>query len=173
VFICGLQLRRLAGFTSFPIKSLELDIRAEGYSCAVRIAIYASRTMSSLKLDFDSCDGVRYYALRDILKQCRRIRHLQLSSFNAGNNMDHKPDDVLGIIKKGLRRLNRLDLIRCRGNVVSFIEHADIPNLQYFSYESKKVEDAEDSEEIIMEVAANTIAGNDYVPRLSRLRTKR
>jgi hypothetical protein len=163
VVICGLHLRRLVGFTSFPVKSLELDIRDGGYSCAVRIAVYASRTMSSLKLDFDSCDGVRYYALRDILKQCRGIRHLQLSGFDVGDDMAGQDEDTLRIIKKGLRRLNRLELIRCRGNVLSIINHADIPNLQSFSYESNEEEDAEDSQdsedsedsdEIILAVAA-------------------
>jgi hypothetical protein len=92
-FICGLHLRRLVGFTSFPVKSLELDILDGGYSCAVRIAVYASRTMSSLKLDFDSCDGVRYYALSNIFEHCRRIRHLRLTSFNAVDDMAHQPDD--------------------------------------------------------------------------------
>jgi hypothetical protein len=60
-------------------------------------------------------------------------------------------DVTLSDIKDGLNHLNRLDLIRCRGNILSLVGLADIPNLQSFYYESR-YETAQESEGIIVAV---------------------
>jgi hypothetical protein len=94
-----------------------------------------------------------YYVLQYILKQCCGIRHLQLTGFDVGDDIAGQDEDTLRIIIDGLSRLTRLEIIRCYGNVLSFINLIGIPNLQYFRYESNEEEDAEDSEVIIMAVA--------------------
>jgi hypothetical protein len=118
----------------------------------IRIAFYSAPTLKSLKLDFEASFGDRFYLLRDILKQCRGIRHLQLICFNMGSDVAIQDEDTLRDIMDGLSRLNRLDLIRCRRNVLSFINHTDIPNLQSFYYESA-TETALESEQIIVSAA--------------------
>jgi hypothetical protein len=153
-FVCGLHLRRLVGFKSFVVKSLELVIRGGENACTIRAALYSAPTLTSLKLDFEASVGVCYNALRDILKHCRGIRHLQLIGFYMGDDIAGQDEDALRDIKDGLSRLNRLDLIRCCGNVLSFIIHADIPNIQSLSYESNYYEDAEDCEDSILAIAA-------------------
>jgi hypothetical protein len=153
--VCGLYLRRLVGFKSFAVKSLDLDMRDSGYVCAMIIAVYASPTLTSLKLDFEASEeseGVCYNALRAILKHCRGVRHLQLTEFDVGGDVAGRDEDTLRFIKDGLSRLKRLDLIRCRGNVLSLVELTVIPNLQSFYYESS-VETAYQSKGIIMAVA--------------------
>jgi hypothetical protein len=50
--------------------------------------------------------------------------------------MDNR-DDKVRDINAGLSRLTRFDLIRCYGNVLSFVKQTDIPNIQSFSYESE------------------------------------
>jgi hypothetical protein len=75
-----------------------------------------------------------------------------LKGFYVGGDVVSRDEDTLRIIKDGLSRLKRLDLIRCRGNVLSLVGLADIPNLQSFYYESS-VETAQESEWIIVAVA--------------------
>jgi hypothetical protein len=66
-----------------------------------------------------------------------------------------QPYDIMEDVRDGLSRLTRLDLIRCRGNVLSLVEfivyQIEIINLQAFSYESCD-ETARNSEKIIMEI---------------------
>jgi hypothetical protein len=50
--LCGLYLRRLVGFKSFLIKTLELTIRRNELACAIDISHYAGSTLSSIKIDF-------------------------------------------------------------------------------------------------------------------------
>jgi hypothetical protein len=150
--ICGLHLRRIVGFNTFPIKSLDLDLRKRGYVCAMNIAVYAAPTLSSLKIDFDASLPKCYYALQYILSCCRGILHLQLTGFDVGGDVSGQDEDTLRIIKDGLSRLNRLELIRCRGNILSLVGLSDISNLQSFYYESS-VETAQESEGIIVAVA--------------------
>jgi hypothetical protein len=160
--VCGLYLRRLVRFKSFYIKSLELNIKLDKFSCATRIAICASRTLSSLKLDFTYFTSVlSFVPLAVILDNCRGIRHLQLVGFNAGQDLpsnilrsrrDVRDTDILRDVRDGLSRLTRLDLIRCRGNVLSFIKEIDIYNLRSFSYVSFDI-NAQANEDIIMAIA--------------------
>jgi hypothetical protein len=164
-YICGLHLRRLVGLKSFPIKSLELDVRNSGCVSAMNIAVYAAPTLSSLKLDFNSASNVVcYHVLQKILKRCFRIRHLQLTGFEVGDNIAGQVEDVLRYIKNGLSRLNRLELIRCRGNILSLVGLADIPNLQSFYYESS-LETTLESEQIILSAAVK-------YPTLTSIRLK-
>jgi hypothetical protein len=151
-FICGLHLRRLVGFKTFAVKSLDLDVRDSGYICAVNIAVNAALTLTSLKLDFHSADVVCYYVLQNILKYCRGTRHLQLNGFDVGDDAAGQDEEILRNIKDGFGRLNRLDLIRCRGNILSLVHLTDIPNLSSFYYDSSG-ETAQDSEGIIVAVA--------------------
>jgi hypothetical protein len=72
----------------------------------------------------------------------------------VGDDAAGQDDDLLRYIKDRLSRLNRLDLIRCRGNILSLINHIDIANLHSLSYESNDNEDANASEEIILAIAA-------------------
>jgi hypothetical protein len=99
MFICGLYLRRLVGFKSFAVKSLELCIFGADNACTIRIALYSAPTLKSLKLDFEASVGDRYYALRDIFRQCRGIRHLQLTGFDVGDDAAGQDDDLLRYIK--------------------------------------------------------------------------
>jgi hypothetical protein len=148
----GLRLRGLVGFKDFPIKTLELDMKGIGYLCALSIACYASPTLTSIKLDFDESVDEYYFALKYILNNCRGIRHLQLTGFDVGGDLADRDDDILRVIKDGLSRLTRLNLIQCRGNLVSLVEQNDIPNNRSLNYETSG-DSAQESEEIIMAVA--------------------
>jgi hypothetical protein len=66
----------------------------------------------------------------------------------------NRNDETLRAIKEGFGRLTSLGLIRCYGDVLSFVDLVDIPNLEEFRYESNEDEqDAVNSEDIIMAAA--------------------
>jgi hypothetical protein len=75
-----------------------------------------------------------------------------LTGFDVGGDVSGQGEDTLRIIKDGLSRLNRFEVIRCRGNILSLVGLADISYLQSFYYESS-VETAQESEGIIVAVA--------------------
>jgi hypothetical protein len=151
---CGLNLRRLVGFNSFPIKSLEIDAQGINFICVLLVAQYAAHTLASLKFSFDvRARPASSFALHHLLSDCERIRHLELTGFDVGDDFAVQDEDVLRGIKDGLSRLTRLDLIQCRGNILSLVEQTEIPNLQEFGYFARGGDTAQESENIIMAVA--------------------
>jgi hypothetical protein len=159
--LCGLLLRRLVGFDNFTIKTLELTVRGNELACIHDIINYADLTLSSLKLDFKSPSSICYYALRVISNYCSGIRHLQFTGFEFGPSVAVLDEDILKVVEIGLSRLNRLDLIRCRGNISSFIEHVGFPNLRWFGFVASGTFTSRASEEFIIAIAMKypTLAG--------------
>jgi hypothetical protein len=150
--VCGLHLRRLVGFDNFTIKTLELTVIGSALACVLDIIYHASPTLSSLKVEFNSLSSICYYALRVISIYCSALRRLHLTGFDFGPSTADQDDHILKVVEIGFRRLTRLDLIRCRGNIVSFIDLANIPELQAINYTSRN-ESPQESEEVISAVA--------------------
>jgi hypothetical protein len=152
--VCGLFLRILAGFTNVTIKTLDLDVQQQGYGCIVDVVGYTAPSLSSLRLDLSGTSSAYcFYALKAVFDMCRGIRHLSLICFGFGVDVASRDETTLRSIKDGLGLLNRIDLIRCRGNVASFIQLAHIPNLETFCYESSRLCSSRESEVIIVAAA--------------------
>jgi hypothetical protein len=146
--VCGLNLRRLVSFKTFPIKILDLDL-GNSYSCIKAFANLLPPTISTLRL---TSNGVSCFeSLRVIFSNCERIRNLQLVEINfAVEVVDNF--DMFRVIRKGLR-LNRFDVIRCSGSIVILFELAYIPNLRWLRYEYNEDENNANAVRILFAVS--------------------
>jgi hypothetical protein len=103
-----------------------LDLRSIGRDYIPLIAQMVSRGDDE-EDDFD----VSIETLEVFFSHCYLIRNLRLQWLDLGED----PDSMSRIIKDGLSRLNRFDLIYCDGNVRIFIKSTPFPYLKK-SFES-------------------------------------
>jgi hypothetical protein len=132
----------LVGFDDFPIKSLDLDVRDGNFLSFQQIIFFAAPTLSTLRLNFRDYNFDAFPTFY-VVENCYGLRHLQLSHFYFGDDVDDQVEGTLEALNDGMSRLSSLELICCEGNVSSFIELVDISKLEGFRYESYEDEDNE------------------------------
>jgi hypothetical protein len=148
-FVSGLHLRSILVLERCVIKHLILDTEFIEKELISMIARVVAPTLSALDLWFedrgnhfsDCCE-----ALDVLFNQCDGIQNLLLVYFDFGDD----PTAISQTVKDGFGRLNRLELIDCRGDIRMFVENTPIPNIKRLRYVSVRgVTGVEEDYEII------------------------
>jgi hypothetical protein len=152
-FICGFHLRNIVfGDGNCNIRRLDLRLKDIGGEYISLIALLVAPTLSSLGLCIDGSSNLNPYETLDIfLTQCVLIRNLSLDSFDFGDNLAA----ITPTIKEGFARLNQLDLLKCVGDILMFIDNTPIPNLQSLKYWSWSPRPDHEDSVIISSFAVN------------------